>query len=111
MKNRLPGIWPGVYHQAVPILADFLLFGKLTRDKKHVRQEPGILFANTVERCDVSIGYDQQVHRCRRALVSKGSHFVVLVNDGSRRLPGDYFAENTIISHFFGVSIIPDDPS
>lgn len=102
MENRLPGIRPRVDHQAVTILAHIVLLRQLARDKKHMRKQASIFFANTVEGGDMFIGDNEQVNRRSGALVPKDSYLAILEYYGSSRLPGDNLAKDTILRHILG---------
>ena len=64
MKNGLPGIRPGIHEQPVTILAQTQVVCLVSRDNHHPAQELCIICLDLVDRSDMAVGDDQQVHRC-----------------------------------------------
>lgn len=106
MENGLTGIWTSVQDHAVPALLDAHLFSQLTGDEERARNPARIRLGDVVERGNVPVGNDQQVHRGSRMLIVEGCHLVILVCKFCASLAGNNLAKDTIFFHFLCDRII-----
>ena len=86
MKNRLASVGVNVDHRSIALLSDTGLVRNLCGNLEHVGQECRIFGTDVVQRRDVLLRADQDVHRRLRMNVVKCVHSIVFV-DG----PGGQF--------------------
>lgn len=99
MKNALTRIRAGVDHQAVAALVNALLAGKLFGNQGHAPEQVGVLFFKVIDRDNMLIGDNKEMHRRCRVQIPKGGYPFIAENDPAIRLSANDTAENAIGLH------------
>src|SRR5688572_20520192 len=105
---------PAVIDDRAEAIARTGLARELAGHCQHLAQRRLVRRSRVVQRGEVHLRDDQEMHRRLRSDVGKSDHLAVLVNFFRRDLAADDFAENaTGIGHFFlaAFSSIPEMPS
>lgn len=100
VKDTLTRVGASVNHQAVAALMHALPAGKLLSDNGHAAKQMGIGFLKLIERGDVLVGDDENVHRRCRVRIPKSGHPIIVVKEPAVCLTGDDAAKNAIGRHY-----------
>jgi hypothetical protein len=79
MKDRLPGMQPGIDGQAVAAPVNIFLAGNLTGDQEQASTQEFVLFTELVQGGDVAVGHDQDVGTGGGVGIPKGGDKVILI--------------------------------
>jgi hypothetical protein len=98
MKYILPTNLTSIHYRSETINRPFF-FSQNTRQGHNLTQELRMRRIDMRQRLNMTFWDDQKMYICLRIYVTERKDILILVNFGTRQLPGDNFTENTISRH------------